>query len=155
MKTMKRLQVLLVVAMLVATMSMAVGCNKVEEFKYSDVKVTSNVQEMVTTLEPTLKSAYSIYTLGVSKKEFILKTPSTESRMSYKKDGDKYVCQGDEAEELKNSMNAAFASQGVTVNKIEVYGEKTDKGWAIVIEESLAAGSQQINVEMRIIFENE
>lgn len=123
---MKKWLAMLAVVVLAVFAAFAAGCNKeegkAEEFKYSKVEVTSDNPVMDETMETTFSGIYSGFTLEVSDAEFKLKSGSSETKLQYKKEGEKYVFQGEESQSMMESMNQAFAAIG-TVDSVEYYGK--------------------------------
>ncbi len=157
MKKMKKWLVMLAVSVLAVFTALAVGCGKEktgETFKYSDVEVTSNLPYLdAATLEPAYEASYSGSTLQVTDKEFIVKNSSGEGKMQYRKEGDKYVLLGEEAEKAIASMNQP-GMFGDTTTKAEYYAEKTESAWAIVLKVTATnpALSGEYELVMRVLY---
>lgn len=90
----------------------------------ADSQITDVTANMLTAV---YKDSY--IKVGEGSVKLVLK--DSDSTLTVKKDGDKDILAGDYVETLKESLTTSLS--GVTFDKYEMYGTKTDTGYNIVI----------------------
>ncbi len=122
------------------------------KYTFKETKVTTDLQSgstasAITSLETMYNTTYKDSTLEVKDGKIVWKIGDMENAMTYTKDGDKYVLAGEYMEQL----SSAFSSFG-GVGSISYYGQKTEDGFAIVMEETFTDNPVMSNVTFTFNF---
>ena len=119
-----------------------VGCGSGTKYTFTDAKATTDasggmLSQTITITETAYNAAYANSTIEVKDSEIVWTFGEDQSgTMSYTKDGDRYVLSGDFTKTLSQSLSSSMAGLGGVAPTIAFYGQETESGFEIVIDET-------------------
>ncbi len=142
MKKLIKYFVVMITAALLSLTLFACGSNVKYNFKETTIEGEGEMASSMSFMKTTYDTLYKDSTIEVGDGDIVWKMKDAEQKLTYEKDGDKYILAGEYTDTLKNSLSSIGGGE-VSI-EMAMWGAETDDGFKIVMEEKVESTTVSI-----------
>ena len=129
----------------------ACGESAGKKYNFKETKATTDATSGASAfaaVETMYNTSYAGSTIEVKEGKIVWKIGNDKNTMTYTKDGDTYVLEGDFTKQLSQGLSSMGAGQ----SSVAFYGQETEEGFAILIVQTFTGNPALTNLTYTLYF---